>query len=325
MSSADFDVVRDGPHLFSQRRVIAALLDTAGRSWWRNRTPHAAAAPLALPRPELTARVTSPSSALVRDYARYLGVPADLYRSTASVPGHLFTQWTFPLAARALREAPYPLTRILNAGCRLEMNASVPASSPLTVRASLVDIKDDGRRPLLHERVVTDTPSHPAALVADLYLVVAAPSREQNGRDRQPPAAPPDAGRVPADAREMARFHFGPRAGLGFAFLTGDFNPIHWAPAYARAAGFATPILHGVALLARTLEGLGRALFAGAVDRIRVIDVKFKRPLVLGDGADVGLYLDDANPRAFYLAQAPGVRPYLVGSFETHGPGARHA
>jgi acyl dehydratase len=116
--------------------------------------------------------------------------------------------------------------------------------------------------------------------------------------------------------RELVRVHFGPRAGLAYAFLSGDFNPVHWARAYARVAGFPTPILHGFALLARTMECLARALFAGATDRLRVIDVKFKRPLVLGEGVEVGVFLDEARSDLFYVTDAPGVRPYLAGSFE---------
>jgi acyl dehydratase len=318
MSAERLNLLRDAAHIVSHRRVVGALLDTLGRSLWRGRPGAPSIAPPPLPGPELTERVTSPSPRLVRDYARFLGASADAYRSPATVPAHLFPQWTFPLAARVLRDVPYNLTRILNAGCRLEINAQVPASSPLTVRAMLVDVQDDGRRALLHQRIVTDTPSHPEALVADIYAV-APVSRQKNGRSER------DAGRVPADAREVTRFHFGRRAGLTFAFLTGDFNPVHWAPAYARAAGFATPILHGFAVMAHTLEGLGRALFAGATARIRTVDVKFKRPLVLGAGVDVGLYLDRARPDTFYLAEAPGVRAYLTGSFEAHARDDREA
>ena len=219
---------------------------------------------------------------------------------------------------------PYDLTRILNAGCRLEINASVPVGTPLTVRGQLVDVQDDGRRALLHQRMVTDTPSHSGALVADLYAVApVAPPQKTNGVSGR---SGRDTAAVPADAREVSRFYFGPRAGLTFALLTGDLNPVHWAPAYARAAGFPTPILHGFAMMARALDGLERGLYAGATDRIRTIDVKFKRPLILAHGIGVGLYLDRADPLRFYLADARGVRPYLTGRFEEQQPvGERHA
>lgn len=316
-------------HLPRQRRVIAALLDTGARSVWRSRKGAAVQPPLALPGQELTERVTAPAPALVRDYLRHLGAAAEAYRHPATVPPHLFPQWTFPIAARVLRELHYPLTRILNAGCRLEVNAPVPASAPLTVRAQLMNVEDDGRRALLHQRVVTGTPVAPNAVVADLYAVARLPSKgepDRAGDGRHGPyngkgtaAAAPNEGRetaiVPPRARELARMRFEGRAGLVFALLTGDLNPVHWAGAYARAAGFATPILHGFAMMARVYEGLARALFAGRADSIRVLDVRFKRPLVLGHGREIGLYQDDNVSRTIYLADAPGVRPYLVGQF----------
>jgi acyl dehydratase len=313
MKGGDLDALLAAAHVYEQRRVVAALLGTAARAAWRSRNNGAPRAPLSQPEGALSEHVTAPSRALVRDYARFAGAPADAYAHPSRVPGHMFPQWAFPLAARTLRPVPYPLARILNAGCRLEVNAPVPTSSQLTVRARLVGVDDDGRRALLHQRIETDTPEHPSAIVADLYAV--APYARARG-PRKVPGEGDDAGRVPADARELGRCHFGPRAGLGFAFLTGDFNPIHWAPPFARAAGFATPILHGFAMMARAMEGLGRALYAGATDRIRVLDVKFKRPLLLGDGVDVGLYLDQRDPRAFYFAIAPGSRPHMVGRFE---------
>lgn len=320
MRSGSLELLRDATHIVSHRRVIGALLATVARSSRWGRLGAQASAPRVLPGPELTERVVSPSPRLVRDYARFLGASPDACRSPTTVPAHLFPQWSFPLAARVLRDVPYDLTRILNAGCRLEINASVPAASPLTVHARLVDVQDDGRRALLHQRIVTDTPSHPRALVADIYAVAPMVSR-----DKKPGRPERDTERVPDGAREVSRSYFGRRAGLMFALLTGDLNPVHWAPPFARAAGFATPVLHGFATMAHALDGLGRSLFTGATDRIRVIDVKFKRPLVLGEGVDVGLYLDRAEPRRFYLADAPGVRPYLTGTFDLREEEGRDA
>ena len=46
-------------------------------------------------------------------------------------------------------------------------------------------------------------------------------------------------------------------------------------------------------MMARALDGLERGLYGGATDRIRTIDVKFKRPLILAHG--IG---DRALPRS---------------------------
>ncbi|HEY8927021.1 MAG TPA: MaoC family dehydratase [Polyangia bacterium] len=331
MTSDDLDILLGAARIPEQRRVLGALLATAGRSAWRAWRPPTRGRAPRLPGPELVERVRAPSPALVRAYCRHLQIAADGPRDAPLVPPHLFPQWTFPLAARALRPLHCPLARVLNAGCRLQVNARIPASAPLTVRAQLLNVEDDGQRALLHERITTDTPDAPGALVADLYAV--APTGAARRRDARPASSAADAARVPFSARELGRLRFGPRAGLAYACLSGDFNPVHWARAYARAAGFPTPILHGFALMARAMECLGRAAFGGATERLRLVDVRFKRPLVLGRGIEVGVYRDDTDPRVFYVADAPGVRPYLTGSMgfdeseaiqrETARPGVR--
>ena len=268
---------------------------------------------LTLPGPELLSRVRAPSSALVRDYLRFLGADPGAYarHGALTVPPHLFPQWALPLAARALLGAPYPIARILNGGCRLEVTAPIATSATLSVRARLLDVNDDGRRAVLHQRVVTDTDTHAGAIIADLYGVVPssqrAPDRSARGPERKRLPV------VPADARELTSFAVGANDGLAFALLTGDFNPIHWLSPYARASGFPRPILHGFALIARAMEGLAGAIGAENANRIAVFDVRFSRPLPLG--SRVGLYVA-ADGGSVFVADAKGGRPYLTGTFE---------
>jgi acyl dehydratase len=270
--------------------------------------------PPRLPGPELLARVQPPPAGLIRDYVRHVGGdPAAYGRGEAALlPPHMFPQWSFPLAARALHGIPYPLLRVVNGGCRLEVRAPLPAGAPLTVRARLVGVEDDGRRAVLHQRLVSETESRPGALAADVYAVVpsgAGDRRGGEGRVRARREAPT----IPAGAREIAAFDIGSDAGLAFALLTGDFNPVHWLRPYARAFGFGGPILHGFAMMARVLEALARTRFGGDVHRIAVLDVRFARPLPLGTAAH--LYLD-RDGRSIYLGDGPEGRAYLAGSFE---------
>jgi len=271
------------------------------------------APPIALPGPELTARVPAPAPALVRDYLLHVGGDPGAQRGV--VPPHLFLQWSLPLAARTLRGLPYPLLRILNAGCRIQVNTSLPAGRPLSVRASLQGIDANERRAVLHQRIITGTDGAPDALVADLFTVV--PVSEAASRDRpRGDAGPPRADtRIPDDARELARWWLPRNSGLAFAALNGDFNPIHWAAPYARANGFPGPILHGFATLARAWEGLVRARFAGAADRLRAVDVRFLRPLPLPQ--QTGLFVAGSR---FFVGGAPGARATLAGTFEEASP-----
>ena len=67
-----------------------------------------------------------------------------------------------------------------------------------------------------------------------------------------------------------------------------------------------------VATMARAIEGLNKALFAGDTTRIRVWDCKFTKPLVLPN--QVGLYVHGND---VFVGDAPGGSAYLVGSFTT--------
>lgn len=294
-------------HLLSQGRVLAALGGTVAE---------AASQRLGLARPgdprahlvpgaEHSARVPAPPPGLVRDFVRHVGGDPAAYRG--QLPPHLFPQWAVPLAARTLRGLPYPMLKVINGGCRLQINAPLSAQGPLLVRARLQNIDDDGRRAVLHQRVITGTAGAPDALEADLYVVVPVSGAKRAAAQAQERKSP---ARVPAGARELGFWRLGPDAGLTFALLTGDLNPIHWVRPYARAAGFRSPILHGFSTMARAMEGLTRALFAGSVHRLASIDVRFTRPLALP--ARVGLYLVGQD---FFVGDARGGPAYLTGSF----------
>jgi acyl dehydratase len=95
---------------------------------------------------------------------------------------------------------------------------------------------------------------------------------------------------IPNHAREIDSLVLRRNAGLEFALLTGDFNPVHWLSPYARALGHQGTILHGFASMAHLFESLKRALSAGTGETLRVFDARFLRPLVLP--AALGVFLD---------------------------------
>jgi acyl dehydratase len=300
-------------YVLHQGPVLGALARAAFTSMRAARSPEGASRP-STPGSELRAGVTAPPADLVRDYVRHAGGDPGAYRGV--IPPHLFPQWVFPVASRTLEGLPYPLSRMLNAGCRLEINAPLPAGERLEVSARLESIDDNGHRAILHQRAVTSTPAHPEAVVAHLYTLV---PLGKGGKKAAGSAGAKERPRVPEGATELARWRLPAGAGLDFAKLTGDFNPVHWVPPYARAFGFRSVILHGFATMVRAMEGLTRALFAGDTSAIRVFDVRFTRPLLLPHR--VGLYVHDKN--RVYVGDAPGGPAYLTGSFESRASGAR--
>jgi acyl dehydratase len=292
-------------HLLAQRRVMAALAGVVGDSIRRDLERSRRRLP-DLPGPELCEDVAPPSERLIRDYLRHVG--GDEHGYAGTIPAHLFPHWGMPLAARITRGLPYRLISAVNGGCRLRQQAPLVRGQTLTVRARLASVKDDGRRAVLQQSIVTGQADRPAALDAEVYVIVpSTAARERRApRERQHDDRP----RVASGARELCRFRLNANAGLAFALLTGDLNPVHWLRPYARAAGFEGTILHGFATMARTIEALQRILFGGATDRLTEVDVRFTRPLCLP--AEVGLYLSGEE---FFVGRDLGELAHLTGRF----------
>lgn len=294
-------------HILEQGKVLRTLVGVGVRSLVRR--PRSGVPLPTVPGRFIETELRAPSAGLVRDYIRHLGGDPNWYDGI--VPAHLFPQWGFPLAARAIQKLPYPLARVMNAGCRIEQHRPLPAGERLLVRARLESLDDDGRRALITQRIITGTRSAPEAIVADLraYVPLAKKTRSRSDTVKARPT-------VPAEAREIAFLQLGSKAGLDFAKLTGDFNPIHWLAPYAKLAGFRSCILHGFSTMAHAIEALNRSVLQGDVKRLSMIDVRFTRPLPLP--ARVGVYVTDEG--GIWVGDRPGGDAYLEGQFKLEAP-----
>jgi hypothetical protein len=301
-------VLAQGPVLAALGRVALSSLGRPGRAvaGGPGTGSRGAAVPggsVAVPGPWIEATLAPRPAALIDAYLRHVGGDPAAYRGV--VPPHLFPQWAFPMAVRALAGLPYRMVRVLNAGCVIEPRAPLPSGEPLQVRARLASVEDDGRRALITHEIYTGTASAPDALRAELRAYVPLASGREGGVRKARPVVSPQ-------ARQLAVLRLDGAAGLDFAKLTGDFNPIHWLPAYARASGFRSPILHGFSAFARAVEALTRGLLGGDPGRLRRAEARFVRPLPLP--AEVGVYADDAAG-AFFVGDAAGAGAYLEGTW----------
>jgi len=292
-------------HIRHQGPVIAGL----GRAAWAAAAQKLGMGPPPLrdlPGPELTAVVPPRDGQMVRDYIRWSGGDPSAWKGR--VPHHLFPQWCFPLQARTLEGISYPIAKVLNGGCRLDIKAPIPLGEPLHVSARLVEIDDNGKRAILTQRMTTALADGTPLLEADMYGFIplgggkAADTGARKARKPKPLVHP--------DARPLGTRRLTPDDGMAFACLTGDFNPIHWLKPYAVAAGFGTTILHGFGTMALAIERLRRGLWAGDIHWPRSFEVRFTRPLKLP--AKVGVFVHGAD---FFVGRAPGAPAYLTGSF----------
>lgn len=255
------------------------------------------------PGPEITKTVAPRPGKLLADYVEWTGGDAASYEGF--VPPHLFPQWGFPPMAVALTAAPWPMTKILNQGCRLEVHGRLPADEPLVVRTHVSGIVEEEHKARITTRIITGTAAHPELITADVHAVVPL-AKKKGGAKREAPV-------VPADATVLSRVSLPARAGLDFALLTGDFNPIHWISPYAKMAGFKNTILHGFASMALCWEAIVAQRLDGDPTRMKAMDVRFVRPQILPQ--EVALCIGEDGTVA--LGTGPGERATMLGTYET--------
>jgi acyl dehydratase len=244
-----------GPMLKSLGRVALASIKGPDKN-----------AAVRAPGPTLSAEVEPRAAELVDAYVAWSGASAEKYART--LPPHLFPQWGFPLLTQTLDGLPYRMSAVLNQGCRLEVKGDLPRTEKLILTGRLEAVDDDGAKARIHQRLVTGTRANPELVVADVFAVIVK-QREKGGAARPADTNTyTNAGSWSADRLD----------GLRFGLLTGDMNPLHWIPPYAKLAGFKNEILHGFGTFARTWELLAKRAGKHALP---LIDIRFIRPLVL--------------------------------------------
>jgi hypothetical protein len=279
--------------LLQQGGVIGAFLGGALKSL----LPH----PGGLDRSEIVRSAPAPSLELQRAYAAWCNAPPARYDD--ELPPHFVAcQVALPVISALTARSPYPLLGVLNQGIRLAIHHTVPATAPLTVRGQLVDASDDGYRARIHSTLTVGTPDIPRAMELDAYAAVVL--------KRRPGGAPGQRGDVAFET--IGRWQPGADEGRKFFYLTGDFNPIHTWPAFARRTRFRGCIMHGFGGFAQAFEAI-----RNAGHDIADIDVKFVRPLPL-PGPEVLIQIaattDASGRRALRLADGSG-NVYHAGSF----------
>jgi acyl dehydratase len=164
---------------------------------------------------------------------------------------------------------------------RVTLHAPIAPSGKLVTTATIRAIHDMRK----FAQVVVDTRTVDAAgrLVADTTATTL--FRGEGGFGGEPAAkAAPEVekpkGEPPSFSIEEATL---PEQALLYR-LTGDHNPLHADPAFAKSVGFEQgPILHGLATFGFMIRHVAKACCDGDATRIRSFEAQFRRPVWPGD------------------------------------------
>lgn len=294
-------------HLRQQLPVLSAIGRVAFESArTRVRRPGARRPALTLPGPVHREVVPARPRSLIESYLRHIGAFPGAYPGV--VPPALFPQWCFPLQLRALiepmRARGYDLARALNGGVSMDIRAPLPDDEPLQVTAQLVALEDTDTKVVLTVELITETSQAPRALVVKSSIFL--PRRRASskaGKSRE-------AYLVPVGSKQIDSWRVGTSAGLQFALLTGDFNPIHWVGPAAKLSGFNSVIMHGFSAMGRAIEAVIREELKGDPQALGQFACRFTRPLELP--ANVRVFVRN---RELWVGEGPNTRAFLTGSF----------
>jgi acyl dehydratase len=103
--------------------------------------------------------------------------------------------------------------------------------------------------------------------------------------------------------------------------LSGDRNPLHSDPVFARRAGFDRPILHGLCTYGFTGRALLHGLCGSDPSRFRSMRGRFSRPTYPGDTLTVSMWVEGSTAR-FRTENQRGETVIDAGSLEFSGGAA---
>ncbi len=192
------------------------------------------------------------------------------------------------------------LRHLLHAGQRLTVLRQLEPVGAVSVTRTITGVSDKRTAALIEcEDTVVDDQGIVVTAASQWWLLGAggfggpdAP-RGSSAAPATPPDRRPDGRTSVQTTTEQAALYR----------LSGDLNPVHMDPAFAREAGQPRPLLHGLC----TFGALGHALGAAATDggggtggrRLAELSARFRAPVFPGDRLDVEIWtLDDATALA---------------------------
>ena len=179
---------------------------------------------------------------------------------------------------------------ILHGEQRIRLNKPIPVKGKLTTAGKVTGVYDKGKGALVVIESETKDEQGDVLFVNEAAVFVRGAGGFGGERGPEAGNKPPD--RAPDKTVEMQTL---PIQAMIYR-LSGDRNPLHIDPAFAKMAGYDTPILHGLC----TLGHAGRAVLAEYCDndpaRMAGLEIRFSGVVFPGDTIVTEMW-DEGNGR----------------------------
>ncbi|GKQ34141.1 MaoC/PaaZ C-terminal domain-containing protein [Streptomyces sp. A012304] len=203
------------------------------------------------------------------------------------------------------------LAHVLHGGQSLTLHRPLPAEGTATATGRIAAVYDKGKAAVLVMRTeVTDTEGPLWTNDAQIFV------RGEGGwgGDRGPSTRlDPPAG-APATTVER---HVREDQALLYR-LSGDWNPLHADPDFAKRAGFERPILHGLCTYGITLKAVVDTLLGGDVSRVHRYATRFAGVVYPGETLRIRMWPGDGGVRVAVSAGERDDAPVLADTIVEH-------
>jgi acyl dehydratase len=176
------------------------------------------------------------------------------------------------------------------------MHAPLPATGTVISSSRVLRIVDkgEGKGAVMHvEKTLTDEATGQLLATVENVLFMRGDGgfSKSGGGDAAAPAAPATPERAPDLLLDLPTR---PDAALLYR-LSGDLNPLHIDPAIAAKAGFARPILHGLASFGAACHGLVRSFCDYDPTRLKSIRARLSSPVYPGETIQLACWRVDGG------------------------------
>ncbi|MEU8028960.1 MaoC/PaaZ C-terminal domain-containing protein [Streptomyces sp. NPDC049099] len=203
------------------------------------------------------------------------------------------------------------LAKVLHGGQSLEIHRPIPAAGTATAASRIAAVYDKGKAAVLVMRTEVADAQGPL-WTNDAQIFV----RGEGGwgGDRgpgtrpDPPTGDPDR-TVERTVREDQALLYR---------LSGDWNPLHADPEFAKLAGFERPILHGLCTYGITLKAVVDTLLGGDVSRVRSYRTRFAGVVYPGETLRIRMWRDPDRVRVTVSAVERDDAPVLADTVVEH-------
>lgn len=203
------------------------------------------------------------------------------------------------------------LAKVLHGGQSLTLHRPIPAAGTATATGRIAAVYDKGKAAVLVMRTEVADADGPL-WTNDAQIFV----RGEGGwgGDRgpstrmDPPEGDPDRTVERAIREDQALLYR----------LSGDWNPLHADPDFAKLAGFERPILHGLCTYGMTLKTVVDTLLGGDVTRVRSYTTRFAGVVFPGETLRIRMWQGDGRVRVAVGAVERDDAPVLADTIVEH-------